>query len=161
MVSNLNLPADASRVASLSATFLTAGAAGVQKSYRGMKLTTKTGRGIRATGHNTNGTLPASCAGHSKRATNHNHNHKPRFNLGAAVQSADIKDIVRGLVPCLNQRGEFPVSVTVHLTAAELLALARKEHHTGESMDNIIEAFLCDGPSGSDGIMETLRDYEG
>jgi hypothetical protein len=60
---------------------------------------------------------------------------------------------------CVNRKGEFPFTVTVHLSPAELVALVRKAHAKRKTVETLIADYVADG-NGGGGIMDTLRAFE-
>ncbi len=54
----------------------------------------------------------------------------------------------------IDQDGLIPVTVTVRLHPTELLALARKARHTGQSFDQAIQDMVCSGHDAAVGEWE-------
>ncbi len=89
------------------------------------------------------------------RANSNNAGHQAGASNCTASQAASL------LAAHIDDQGNIPVTVTIRLSPPELIMLARKARYEERTIDDIIEQFVADGPTGADGILEHLRDYEG
>ena len=77
------------------------------------------------------------------------------------LKSQEPVELANAIVSKLDKSGRIPVTVTIALFPAELVALARKASHLKCEVGDLVAQYVGDGPSdGGGGIGETLRDYE-
>jgi hypothetical protein len=80
---------------------------------------------------------------------------------GAAPRAAktttnDVRALAEAMAAQIDSDCHIPVTVTIRLYPNELILLFRRARYTGETVDQIIEKYVCDGHGG---ISEALNDW--
>jgi hypothetical protein len=81
----------------------------------------------------------------------------PRVAKTTTTDNAnDVRALAEAMAAQIDSDCHIPVTVMIRLYPNELILLFRRARYTGETVDQIIEKYVCDGHGG---ISEDLNDW--